>query len=146
MFLQTLLQTIVRSNSVKILQITNFLDSGQLNYLIVADVQVLDSLEASKRVAIEGFDFVVSEKIEISKFEKYFASIFKLATNYDTLDLPKQKRNFIFESDFRMRLQQGNIVTLQINRVQIRYIFQGEERNLKIINFVGSFNQFIVIN
>ena len=76
MFLQTLLQTIVRSNSVKISQITNFLDSGQLNYLIVADVQVLDSLEASKRVTIEGFDFVVSEKIEISKFEKYFASIF----------------------------------------------------------------------
>lgn len=62
MFLQTLLQTIVRSNSVKISQITNLLDSGQLNYLIVADVQVLDSLEASKRVTIEGFDFVVSEK------------------------------------------------------------------------------------
>lgn len=122
------------------------LDSGQLNYLIVADVQVLDSLEASKRMTIEGFDFVVSEKSGISKFEKYFASIFKLAANYGIFDLPEQKRNFIFESDFRMRLQQGNIVTLQIKRVQIRYIFQGEERNLKIINFVGSFNQFIVIN
>lgn len=88
----------------------------------------------------------LKKKIGISKFEKYFASIFKLAANYGIFDLPEQKRNFIFESDFRMRLQQGNIVTLQINRVQIRYIFQGEERNLKIINFVGSFNQFIVIN
>ena len=87
------------------------------------------------------------KKLKYQNLRNILQVFFKLATNYDTFDLPEQKRNFIFESDFRMRLQQGNIVTLQINRVQIRYIFQGEKRNLKIINFVGSFfnsfNQFI---